>query len=163
MTSFFIYFVRTKHIWMLTSRIRGLYLLCNVFLVQRLWNLFFILNSDEHVICPANKYQNTNNFNIFFFCWIELSFKFILLINIKMPTAVYILIFISKINFMLNWVEHEKCFMTSGPWLFHYVKGSGSEQPSSPPPPPPTHTHLNPTLYKESGVCRVIHYVSLFF
>ena len=46
--------------------------------------------------------------------------KFILLINIKMPTVVGILIFISKINFMLSRVEHEKGFMTSGPELIHY-------------------------------------------
>ena len=40
---------------------------------------------------------------------------FILLINAKMPTIVGILIFISRINFMLSWVEHEKSFITSRP------------------------------------------------
>ena len=44
----------------------------------------------------------------------ELSMKFFLLINIKMPTNVGILIFISRKNFMLNWVEYEKSFMTLG-------------------------------------------------
>ena len=34
--------------------------------------------------------------------------KFFLLINIKMPTIVGILIFISRKNFMLNWIEYEK-------------------------------------------------------
>ena len=34
--------------------------------------------------------------------------SFILLINIKMPTIVGILTFLSRINFMLNSVEHEK-------------------------------------------------------
>ena len=32
-----------------------------------------------------------------------------------MPTIVGILIVISRKNFMLNWVEHEKSFITSGP------------------------------------------------
>ena len=33
----------------------------------------------------------------------------------KMPTIVGIFIFISRENFMLSWVEHEKSFITSGP------------------------------------------------
>ena len=41
--------------------------------------------------------------------------KFSLLINMKMPTIVGIFIFISRENFMLSWVEHEKSFMISGP------------------------------------------------
>ena len=68
----------------------------------------------------------------------QLTTKFILLINVKMPTIVGILTFISMINtrlrdltqetfifvgilvfmiswnFMLSWVEHEKKFITSG-------------------------------------------------
>ena len=40
--------------------------------------------------------------------------KLVLLINIKMPTTVDILLFSSKINFMLSQVEHEKSVMTSG-------------------------------------------------
>ena len=31
-----------------------------------------------------------------------------------MPTIVGILTFMSMINFVLNWVEHEKSFITSG-------------------------------------------------
>ena len=38
-----------------------------------------------------------------------------LVINIKMPTIVGILIFISRKNFMLSLVEYEKSFMTSEP------------------------------------------------
>ena len=38
---------------------------------------------------------------------------FIMLINVKMSTIVDILILMSMINFMLSWVEHEKCFITS--------------------------------------------------
>ena len=74
-------------------------------------------------------------------CSTQLSTKFILLINVKMPTIVGILTFISMINttserlkvryfficryfsfmsswnFVLGWVEHEKSFITSGPGL----------------------------------------------
>ena len=35
--------------------------------------------------------------------------------NMKMPAIVGIFIFISRENFMLSWVEHVKCFITSGP------------------------------------------------
>ena len=63
----------------------------------------------------------------------QLSMKFILLINVKMPTTVGILKFINMINttserlkarnffivsilvFMSRWVEHEKSFITSEP------------------------------------------------
>ena len=40
---------------------------------------------------------------------------FIMLINIKMPTIVGILTFMSRINFVLSCVEHGKSFITSGP------------------------------------------------
>ena len=42
---------------------------------------------------------------------------YIMLINVKMPTMVGILTFMSRINFVLSWVEHEKSFITSGPDL----------------------------------------------
>ena len=38
-----------------------------------------------------------------------------MLINVKMPTIVGILTFMSRINFILCSVEHEKCFITSSP------------------------------------------------
>ena len=38
-----------------------------------------------------------------------------MLVNMKMPTLVGIFIFISRENFMLSGVEHEKSFITSGP------------------------------------------------
>ena len=40
---------------------------------------------------------------------------FFMLINVKMPTIVGILIFMSRKNFMLCLVEHEKSFITLGP------------------------------------------------
>ena len=39
---------------------------------------------------------------------------FFLLINVKMPTIVGILTFVSRKNSMLSWVEHEKSFIASG-------------------------------------------------
>ena len=42
---------------------------------------------------------------------------FITLINVKMPTIVGILTFMSRINFVLSRVEHEKEFTTSRPGL----------------------------------------------
>ena len=38
-----------------------------------------------------------------------------MLINVKMPTIVGILTFMSGINFVLSRVEYEKSFITSGP------------------------------------------------
>ena len=40
---------------------------------------------------------------------------FIMLINVKMPTNVGILTFMSRINFVLCSVEHGKSFITLGP------------------------------------------------
>ena len=42
---------------------------------------------------------------------------FIMLTNVKMPTIVGILTFMSRINFVLSQVEHEFFFITSGPDL----------------------------------------------
>ena len=47
---------------------------------------------------------------------------FIMLINIKIPTIVGILTFISRINFVLSWVEHGKSFITLGPGLRRYMR-----------------------------------------
>ena len=40
---------------------------------------------------------------------------FIMLINIKMPTIVGFLTFMSRINFVLSLVEYKKSFITLGP------------------------------------------------
>ena len=42
---------------------------------------------------------------------------FIMLINVKMPTIVSILTFMSKINFVLSCLSMKKSFITSGPDL----------------------------------------------
>ena len=74
-----------------------------------------MLISAEHEFCRANKSPNTYNCN--FFLLNRLSMKFSLLINMKMPTIVGIFILISRGNFMLSRVEHEKSFITSKPRL----------------------------------------------
>ena len=45
----------------------------------------------------------------------KLKMLFSLFINVKMPTTVGILTFMSRNNFMLNLFEHETSFITSGP------------------------------------------------
>ena len=45
---------------------------------------------------------------------------FIMLINVKMPTIFCILTFMSRMNFVLSWVEYEKSFITSDPGLYVY-------------------------------------------
>ena len=54
----------------------------------------------------------------------KLIMLFFLLINVKMPTIVGILTFMSKKNFILRCVENEKIFMTSVPGL-KSVKSDG--------------------------------------
>ena len=68
----------------------------------------------ERLLMGRKKSNQTNKTDKF----LALNFSdavFILLINVKMPTIVGILTFMSRINFVLSWVEHEKCFITSGP------------------------------------------------
>ena len=76
-----------------------------------------MLNSTEHEILNTHKYKNIKKINtparktgsntprMLFFP----------LINVKMPTIVGIITLMSRKNFMLSCVEHEKSFITSGP------------------------------------------------
>ena len=76
-----------------------------------------MLNSTEHKISTAHKKLKHRQMKKF----LALSLPdvvFIMLINVKMPTIVGILAFMSRINFILSWVEHGKCFITSGPGLY---------------------------------------------
>ena len=76
------------------------------------YKTFFMLNSAEHEICPANKSQITNNCK-FYLAKHSCAWNFFLLINMKMPTIVGIFIFISRNNFMLSWAW--KSFINLGP------------------------------------------------
>ena len=82
-----------------------------------------MLNSVEHEISNAQKDKNIMKFSFFLGSY-KPRMLFFLLINVKMPTIVGILTFISRKSFMLSRVEHEKSFITSGPWytsvLLHY-------------------------------------------
>ena len=63
--------------------------------------LFFMLNSTEHENLNAYKYQNMKKFS-FFSGPEKPRMLFFLLINVKMPTTVGILTFMSRKNFMLS-------------------------------------------------------------
>ena len=82
------------------------------------YKTFFVLNSAEHEIFPANKSQITNNCK-FFLAKYSSSMKTSLLINM---TIVGIFIFISGEHFMLSWVKHEESFITRlGAWICTYT------------------------------------------
>ena len=67
--------------------------------------------STEFQLLISTKYQQ-----IMKFLALGLSdVLFIMLINVKMPTIVDILTLISRINFVLGWVEYGKGFITLGP------------------------------------------------
>ena len=118
--------------------------LCNLFsinicVISRLWSViwalpspedikhfscyktFFMLNSAEHEIFRANKYENTNISWHFHIYWhrkfhAQLCLEFASLSNLR---------FISRTKFMLSWVEHEKDFITSGPGhLLDFIRQS---------------------------------------
>ena len=72
-----------------------------------------MLNSCEHEILKAHKYKNIKKLG--FLGSDKPRMPFFLLMNVKMPTIVGILTFMSRKNFMVSWVEHEKSFITSGP------------------------------------------------
>ena len=63
--------------------------------------LFFMLNSVEHEILNAHKYKNIKNFGLFSGLD-KPRMLFFPLINVKMPTVVGILTFMSRKNFMLS-------------------------------------------------------------
>ena len=58
------------------------------------YKTFFMLNSDEHEMFPANKSQITHNCELFLAK--QLSMKISVLINMKMPTIVGIFILIAE-------------------------------------------------------------------
>ena len=65
------------------------------------YKTFFMLNSVEHEILNARKHKNIKKFGSFS-AQISLECYFSPLINVKMPTIVGILTFMSRKNFMLN-------------------------------------------------------------
>ena len=70
------------------------------------YKTFFMLNSAEHGILNAHKYKSTKEFR---HCHAQISLKcYFSLINVKMPTIIGILTFMSRKIFMLIRVEHKK-------------------------------------------------------
>ena len=65
------------------------------------YKTFFMLNSAEHEISNAHKYKKNQEIQAFSRSG-KLKMLFFLLINVKMPTFVGILTFMSRKNFMLN-------------------------------------------------------------
>ena len=80
------------------------------------YETFFMLNSAEHEISNTHKYENIKKFS-FFSSSGKPRMLFFPLINVKMPTNVGILTFMSRENFMPSRVEHEIFFITLGPDL----------------------------------------------
>ena len=91
--------------------------------MPRGYETFFMLNSAKHEMFSANKYENAN----------KLAFSYLLAekfsCSAMFSKTEFAIIsnsrFISRTNFMLSWVEHEKSFMTSGPghffiWSYEY-------------------------------------------
>ena len=72
-----------------------------------------MLNSVEHDILNAHKYEGIKKF--VFLGSDKPRVLYFPLINVKMPRIVGILTFMSRKNFVLSRVEHEKSFITSGP------------------------------------------------
>ena len=68
-----------------------------------------MLNSTEHENSTAHKTKILTNLNLS-------DVVFILLINVKMPTIVDILTFMSRINIVLSSVEYEKKFYNPRAW-----------------------------------------------
>ena len=83
---------------------------------DRDYKTFFMLNSVENEIVPfiKIKYQQIK----LFFLQSIAEHDIFLPINIKMPTIVGILIFISRKIYIFNSVEHEKSFIKWGPGYF---------------------------------------------
>ena len=65
------------------------------------YKTFFILNSVEHEILNAHEYKNIKKFGLFLGSD-KSRMLFFPLINVKLPTIVGILTFMSRKNFMLS-------------------------------------------------------------
>ena len=62
-----------------------------------------MLNSAKHELLNAHKYQEIKHFSGSY----NASMLFFLLRNVKMPTVVGILTFMSRKNYMLSCLEHD--------------------------------------------------------
>ena len=84
--------IEYRHAYTINSRVNE-----EVIMIIRGYKTFFVLSSTKHEILTAHNYQNSQ------YQWIfsdlnHQSHSFILLINVKMPTIVGILTFMSRMN-----------------------------------------------------------------
>ena len=70
--------------------------------LARGYKTFFILNSAEYEILNAQKYKNIKKFDFIQAQIRQTRMLFFLLLNVKMPTTVGILTFMSRKNLMLS-------------------------------------------------------------
>ena len=73
-----------------------------------------MLNSAEHEIFSANKYESAND-SWHFYIYYQRNFHTQLCLARTKNAIISNLRIISRKNFMLSWAEHEKRFITSGP------------------------------------------------
>ena len=88
-----------------------------------------MLDSAEHDILNAHKYTNIKKFS-FLSGSSKPRMLFFLLIDVKMPTIVGILTFMSRKMFMLSWVEHGKTFITWGQVTRAFILTRESKRPN---------------------------------
>ena len=74
------------------------------------YKTIFMLYLAEHEILNAHKYKNKKN-QLFSCSEKPINLLFFLLINVKMPTIIGILTYISRKNFILSCLEHEIFFL----------------------------------------------------
>ena len=83
------------------------------------YKTFFMLNWVEHEILNAHKYKKYQEVRPFLGAD-NPRMLFFPLIQVKMPTIVGILTYMSGKIFKLNWVEHKKSFYSLGPRLIQW-------------------------------------------
>ena len=79
-----------------------------------------MLNSAEHGILNSRKYKNIKKL-IIFQAQSRPRMLFFLPMKVEMPTTVGISTFMSRKNFILSLVEHEKSFITKGQEMLHIL------------------------------------------
>ena len=81
-----------------------------------------MLNSAEHEIFSANKYENANNSCFFFSYLLAEKFSCSAMFSKKEFVIVSNLRFISRTNFVLSCVQHKKVFYNLGARCFQFYE-----------------------------------------
>ena len=96
--------------------------------LYRGYKTFLMPNSTEHEISTGNKKLKRWRIKPFF-AFTPSGVAVIMLINVKIPTIVSILTFMSMIYFMLSWIEHENGFITSRPCILGFWPRTTQSKP----------------------------------